>query len=690
MKTSRRAVLITAVSSALIVTTAPAQMPDSATMKLMEAVARRIAIVRMEPAAVRLAAGQTVEVTLRFLDAAGQPVTAQLPPGMGLPIQFQTRAADVVFPMTPVAGGMKVKLLGRRASTEPSQIQLLKPPYPLKETDPLNWESYPADLVVADAPTEKIEVTFIGGPYVGTSIKPDVKVFKVNAKYPETDPVVRWSSSNSQIATADATGRITFRAPGAVTITAENGGLRSPNPFTVVRNPVASIALAPNATRVRTGDVVWLRPAVKNAAGRNLADLNLNYGVSSGGAPNERANAAVYSDGSFVAEKPGVYTVFAESGGKLAQATIAVAPRNVQHDAKLVAHRPLLDFGTSEIMVFEGKDGRDYAYLGTFGNGDRMYVYDVTDPANPVVKDSVMVDARVINDIRVDTEKRPSIAVLTREGASNRKNGIVILDVNNPAHPVKLSEFTETVTSGVHDVWIHRNRVYLTNDGTGDMHIIDITDPKNPKESGKWSTGTEGRYLHDLIVENDIAYLSYWDDGLIVLDLGGAGKGGTLDKPVFVSQYKYGPFGSTHHAFRYKNYVFLADELFGPGSHANGPGGWVHVVDVSDLANPKEVAKYMVPEAGAHNVYAEDDKLYIAHYQGGLRVVDISGDLRGDLYQQGREIAWYHTAGQEGKAKTPNQAMAWSPQLYKGNIYVSDLNSGMWVIKIVPKTIIVP
>src|SRR5688572_8952099 len=121
MKTSRRAVLITAVSSALIVTTAPAQMPDSATMKLMEAVARRIATVRMEPAAVRLAAGQTVEVTLRFLDAAGQPVTAQLPPGMGLPIQFQTRAADVVFPMTPVEGGMKVKLLGRRASTEPSQ-----------------------------------------------------------------------------------------------------------------------------------------------------------------------------------------------------------------------------------------------------------------------------------------------------------------------------------------------------------------------------------------------------------------------------------------------------------------------------------------------------------------------------------------------------------------------------------------
>jgi hypothetical protein len=395
-----------------------------------------------------------------------------------------------------------------------------------------------------------------------------------------------------------------------------------------------------------------------------------------------------------VAEVPGVYTITAEMGGVADRATIRVRPRDVRMNAKLVAHVGLPNFGTSEVMVFEGTDGKDYAYLGTWGNGDRMYVFDVTNPSSPVLTDSVMVNARVINDIRVDSEKRPKIAVLTREGASDRKNGIVILDAGtDPAHPRVISEYTETVTSGVHDVWIYKDRVYLTNDGTGDMHIIDIRDPRKPRESGKWSTGTADRYVHDLIFQDDIAYLSYWDDGLIILDVGGAGKGGSLDKPVFVSQYKYGPFGSTHHAFRYKNYVFVADELFGPpeeGGKANGPGGYVRVVDVSDLAHPREVARYEVPEAGAHNTWAEDDKLYIAYYQGGLRVVDISGELRGDLYQQGREIAWYHTAAGEGKAQTPNQAMAWSPQPYKGHIFVSDLNSGMWVIKLEPKQPVVP
>ena len=58
------------------------------------------------------------------------------------------------------------------------------------------------------------------------------------------------------------------------------------------------------------------------------------------------------------------------------------------------------------------------------------------------------------------------IGVLTREGASNRKNGIVFLDFADPAHPKVLSEFTETVTGGVHSAYINGHYVYLTDDAT--------------------------------------------------------------------------------------------------------------------------------------------------------------------------------------------------------------------------------
>ena len=97
-----------------------------------------------------------------------------------------------------------------------------------------------------------------------------------------------------------------------------------------------------------------------------------------------------------------------------------------------------------------------------------------------------------------------------------------------------------------------------------------------------------------------------------------------------------------------------------------------------------------MPEAGAHNVWVEDDILYVAYYQGGLRIVDISGELRGDLYRQGREIGVYDTAGTEEDAHTPNQAFAWGPQPFKGNIFVSDNNSGLWVLHHEPPRPLVP
>ena len=88
-------------------------------------------------------------------------------------------------------------------------------------------------------------------------------------------------------------------------------------------------------------------------------------------------------------------------------------------------------------------------------------------------------------------------------------------------------------------------------------------------------------------------------------------------------------------------------------------------------------------------MWVEDDKLYVAYYQGGLRIVDVSGELSGDLYRQGREIGWFMTGSRDGFR--PNAAMAWGSQPYKGNIFVSDMNSGLWVVKVEePERALVP
>ena len=92
-----------------------------------------------------------------------------------------------------------------------------------------------------------------------------------------------------------------------------------------------------------------------------------------------------------------------------------------------------------------------------------------------------------------------------------------------------------------------------------------------------------------------------------------------------------------------------------------------------------------MPEAGTHNLWIEDDIMYVGYYNGGLRVVDVSGELRGDLYQQGREISFFEPADPDGFK--PNAPFVWGPQPFKGTIFFTDFNSGLWAVRLVdPET----
>jgi hypothetical protein len=98
-----------------------------------------------------------------------------------------------------------------------------------------------------------------------------------------------------------------------------------------------------------------------------------------------------------------------------------------------------------------------------------------------------------------------------------------------------------------------------------------------------------------------------------------------------------------------------------------------------------EVARYEVPEAGVRELRIEDDELHAAYAQAGLRVVDVSGELRGDLYRQGREIAWFPTGHAAGTP--PNAPMASAVHAHAGTIFVSDESSGIWAVRLAPRPV---
>ena len=79
-------------------------------------------------------------------------------------------------------------------------------------------------------------------------------------------------------------------------------------------------------------------------------------------------------------------------------------------------------------------------------------------------------------------------------------------------------------------------------------------------------------------------------------------------------------------------------------------------------------------------MWVEDDVMYMGYYSAGARVVDVSGELRGDLYRQGREIARLWTG--DPKGFRPNSPFTWGAQPHKGLIYFNDINSGVWITRL--------
>ena len=637
-----------------------------------------VAKIVVTPATHTLAVGDSVKLVAQPLDSAGKPVpnaSIRWFGGFGISVDSAsgvvrgtTRGKAHVYAMAVIPG---------RRTSPPTIVE----------------------IHTTAAPPSRVELTpRVSTMLAGQRLTMTAQVYAANND--TRDDAVTWKSSQPAVVRVNAAGRVEAVAPGQATVTASVGAVSNSLVLQVRANTVRDFSIVGGAGEARTGDVLRFKTNARDASGRDVVGAMPQWTLSPGG-------GLVDQDGAFVAYEPGVYTVTASLGTRSADVVVKVRPREVRRPTKVVGRLPVKGLLTAEFWPHpNGKN----AYLSTIG--DRVFALDITNPASPVVTDSVVVDARIINDVMTTADGR--WAVMTREGASSRRNGIVVLDLQDPAHPKSVAEYTETVTGGVHSAFVytqprHGTHVYLTDDATGSMRVIDINEPTKPREIARWDVrpGRGGQMLHDIDVRDGLAYLSYWDDGLVVLDVGNGVKGGSPQKPQLVSQVKYdldalyrnveaegGPgfIRGTHTAWRQAGgkYVFIADEVFSATpkgivdlmglGHANGR---MQVVDVSDMAKPRIVAWYEPPDGGTHNLWVAGDTLYLGDYQGGLRVLDVSGELRGDLLAQGREMASVFTGDKNGFL--PNAAMAWGAFHHNGLVWVNDVYSGLWVVRVEPK-----
>ena len=135
-----------------------------------------------------------------------------------------------------------------------------------------------------------------------------------------------------------------------------------------------------------------------------------------------------------------------------------------------------------------------------------------------------------------------------------------------------------------------------------------------------------------------------------------------------------------------KRFLFVGEEAPGNGPLLSASNGDVHVVDLTNMAAPKEVAFYHVDNAGTHNFSVDEQRgiLYAAYYNAGVRALDVRGDLtsctadqksadgRCDLKKMGRELAAGLTNG---------NVFVWGLHFDGSYVYASDMVNGLWKLE---------
>ncbi len=291
--------------------------------------------------------------------------------------------------------------------------------------------------------------------------------------------------------------------------------------------------------------------------------------------------------------------------------------------------------------------GRRFALTGTSVG---LSIVEVTDPRNPRNLGLIPGATSQWREVRTYGQ----IVYVTTEA----KTGLDIVDMRNPDRPVKVRTWNETFTSA-HTLWIDQEQGLLYANGTSTgMHVLDLQpDPLNPREVGSF----DGFYIHDSYRRGDILYASAIYEGFLAL-LDVRDPGHIREVTRFFTGGRF-----THNSWltRDGRYVFTTDE------RPNRPlEGW----DIRDPLNPRKVSEYLA-RAGSipHNVMVDGDRLLVAHYTDGVRLLDIRNPERPQL------MGYYDTfpGTEEGFAG------AWGAYIFPASdlIVVSDISGGLFVVQ---------
>jgi hypothetical protein len=367
---------------------------------------------------------------------------------------------------------------------------------------------------------------------------------------------------------------------------------------------------------------------------------------------------------------------------------------------RLVGHEPMDGEGDCMHVNLH----RGHAFVGHMGERGTSIV-DVRDPARPRLvgripsapnthghKVQVVDDVLLVNRERIPMSEGPWVA------------GMDVYDISDPARPHHLA-FWACGGKGVHRMTYWESPWAYVTAGADDVSnqflaIVDLAKPDQPHEVSRWilpgmSRADGGQATpgddwtvkcHHALVRDGVAYISWWDEGIVILDVSDP------HDPRFLGQHRFDHAVSraTHTACPLpgRDVLVVTEERWTKGCTGVAPNAYL--VDVTDATAARVTATFPVPDGdfctrggrfGPHNVHEprpgslqDGGTVYMTYFNAGLRVYDVT--------DAGRpvEIAWYIPDPPPGQATIQLNDVLVAAD---GLIYATDrMAGGLYVLEL--------
>jgi len=273
---------------------------------------------------------------------------------------------------------------------------------------------------------------------------------------------------------------------------------------------------------------------------------------------------------------------------------------------------------------YQESKNKEYAIIGT---SRKTYFIDVTDPANPVINDSVM--ARHSGCTWREVKTYQNYCYMVSDQCS--PNSLQIVDMQYLPDSVHIVYNSDAIFKLAHTVFVDKDKLYCgsvtdANGGYSTMRVYSLANPELPTLIRKLEQDISTNIInvvHDMFVRNDTVYASCGDKGFFILKLTAAN---TFSLMQSYTGYQYAGYNHSSWQTDDRKTMVFADEV---------PAGLpAKVIDVSDFNNItllKTINSHS--PATPHNPYVVGNNwCWMSTYQDGLYLYDISSPANTTVY----------------------------------------------------------